>query len=396
VVNVKRNVKIIFASGLLSAFILGIFELLFPFYLESRNISLVDMGLIFSISTLIISFLSILHGEFADVYGRKKIYLASCTFGIASKTIFPFSLNDLQILGTKFMNDLQDNLRLSVHNIMLYENVRSAYAKLLSWFTTLEFIVQASGAIFFAFFLTYLNFSEVFFILAMVEATKFLILYFYREDKKKTDKKMSLRKAYSFKLERNLVILSLSSAISSLGFGIAHGFLLPLYFQGKYGLDYAQISIVTVFHRLAFMTTPLAEKFIKRLGVRTTYILSTSAYAFSFLAIGFYTFPIVLFVAVFLVHDLIGGGIGMTAMSVMTQNLIDDETRARQINTFNAIQTPMTILAPGISGILAAMSWDYIFLAGGLLYIVSLIIFSFFFKASFPAHKLTVSEKIDA
>jgi MFS family permease len=351
------------------------------------------MGIIFSISTLIISFLSILHGEYADVYGRKKIYLASCTFGIASKTIFPFSINDLQILGTKFLNDLQDNFRLSVHNIMLYENVRSAYAKLLSWFTTVEFIVQASGAISFAFLISYLNFSGIFFILAIVEAIKFVILYFYQEDKMKTDKKMSLRKAYSFKIKRNLAILSLTSAISQLGFGIAHGFLLPLYFQGKYGLDFTQISILTVFHRLAFMTTPLAEKFIRKLGVRTTYILSTSAYAFSFLIIGFYTFPILLFVPLFLVHDLLGGGIGMTAMSFMTQNLTDDETRARQINTFNAIQTPMTILAPGISGILAAMNWDFIFVAGGLLYIVSLFIFSLFFKASFPTHKLSVSEK---
>jgi MFS family permease len=381
---VKRNVKIIFTSGVLSAFVTGILELLFPFYLESRKLSLIGMGLIFSISTLIISFLSILYGEYADVYGRKKIYLASCSLGVVSKTLFPYSLNDLQILGTKFLSDLQDNLRSSVHYIMLYENVRDLYAKLLSSFTTIEFIVQASGAIFFGFFLVYLNFLGLFFVLAVVEATKLFLLLFYREGDKKAGKKMSLRQAYSFKIDRNLLILSLSSAVSSLGFGIAHGFLLPLYFQGKYGLDYFQISVITVLHRLAFMTTPLAEKVIKRLGLRTTFILSTSSYAFSFLAIGVYTFPIVFFVPIFLIHDLFGGGIGMTATSVMTQTLTDDETRARQINTFNAIQTPMTILAPGISGILAAMSWDYLFTAGGLLYIASLAIFITLFKSESP------------
>jgi predicted MFS family arabinose efflux permease len=221
----------------------------------------------------------------------------------------------------------------------------------------------------------------LFFVLAIVEATKLFLLLFYREGDKKAGKKMSLKQAYSFKIDRNLLILSLSSAVSSLGFGIAHGFLLPLYFQGKYGLDYFQISVITVLHRLAFMTTPLAEKVIKRLGLRTTFILSTSSYAFSFLAIGVYTFPIVFFVPIFLIHDLFGGGIGMTATSVMTQTLTDDETRARQINTFNAIQTPMTILAPGISGILAAMSWDYLFIAGGLLYIASLAVFITLFRS---------------
>ncbi|MBS7615163.1 MFS transporter [Candidatus Bathyarchaeota archaeon] len=375
-----RNVKIIFVSGLFSAFVTGIFELLFPFFLESRKLSLVDMGLIFSVSTLVISFLSILHGEYADVHGRKKIYLASCSLGIVSKTLFPFTLNDLQILFAKFLSDSKDNLRISVHNIMLYENVRENYAKYLSLFTTIDFVLQASGAIFFGFFLSYLGFSGLFFILAAVELAKLFLFFFYRECDRKNNRRVSIRRAYSFKINRNLFVLALSSAISSLGFGIAHGFLLPLYFHGKYGLDVLQISAITVLHRLAFMTTPLAGEVIKKLGLRKTFILSTSSYAFSFLAIGFYTFPIPAFVALFLVHDLIGGGIGMTAMSVMTQTLTDDETRARQINTFGAIQTPVTILAPSISGMLAAMSWDYIFVAGGLLYFVSLSIFIALFK----------------
>ena len=391
-VYVNKNVKVIFVSGLLSAFIIGIFELLFPFYLEYIGISLVDMGLIFSVSTLVISFLSIFLGEYADVYGKKKIYLASCTMGVASKAVFPFSLNELQILGTKFLNDLHDNLRITVHNIMLYENVRDSYAKLLSWFTTIEFVLQASGTIFFAFFLTYLGYSGLFFILATVEATKLLVLLFYRENNRKEGKKVSLKKAYSFKIERNLLILSLTSAVASLGFGIAHGFLLPLYFMGKYNLDVAQISFITVLHRLSFMTTPLADRFIKKLGLRSTYIFSTSAYALSFLAIGFWTFPIPVFVALFLIHDLLGGGIGMTAMSVMTQNLTDDETRTRQINTFNAIQTPMTILAPSISGMLAAISWDYTFIAGGLFYCISLAIFSIFIKGKSLIPKSTIQQ----
>jgi MFS family permease len=352
------------------------------------------MGLIFSVSTLVISFLRIFLGEYADVYGKKKVYLASSIMGVASKAVFPFSLNELQILGTKFLNDLQDNLRLTVHNIMLYENVRDSYAKLLSWFTTFEFVLQASGTIFFAFFLTYLGYSGLFLVLAAVEAAKFLVLLLYRENNRKEGKKMSLRKAYSFKIERSLLILSLTSAVASLGFGIAHGFLLPLYFKGKYNLDVAQISIITVLHRLSFMTTPLAERFIRKLGLRSTYIFSTSAYALSFLAIGFWTFPIPVFVALFLVHDLLGGGIGMTAMSVMTQNLTDDETRARQINTFNAIQTPMTILAPSISGMLAAMSWDYTFIAGGLFYCVSLAMFSVLLKSESLVQKSTIKQEV--
>jgi len=174
--------------------------------------------------------------------------------------------------------------------------------------------------------------------------------------------------------------LSLSSAIGVLGFGIAHGFLLPLYFVGKYGLDAAQISIITAIHRLSFLTTPLSDKIIGRLGIRRTYIFSTLAYAVAFLSIGLVTFPIFIFVPVFLIHDLLGGGIRMTAMSVIVQNHTADSRRGREVNVFDTLQTPMAIIAPSLAGILAAKSWDLIFITGGLLFLVSLLVFCLFFK----------------
>jgi MFS family permease len=383
VVVLERNIKVLFGISLLSAFILGIFELLFPFYLDYIGIPLVGMGLIFSISSLVISFLRILLGEYSDVYGRKKLYLASSALGVAAKAFFPFSRGDLEVLGSKFLNDLQDNIRLTVHNVMLFENAKSAYARFFSWFTTSGYILQASGTLLFAVLLAYLGYSELFFLLAAVELVKLAILLFYREDKQREyTKKVSVKEAYSFKLNKDLKILAVTSAISALGFGIAHGFLLPLYFVGKYGLDTFQISVITTLHRLSFLTTPLAGNVIGRLGLRRTFIVSTLAYAVSFLAVGLVTFPIFVFVPIWLIHDLLGGGIGMTATNVMMQNLTDNETRGRQINVYNAIQTPMTILAPSIAGFLAALSWDYIFVAGGLFYVVSLAFFCIFFKSN--------------
>jgi len=339
------------------------------------------MGLIFSLSTLIISLIRIFLGEYADVHGRKKVYLASCAFGVTAKSLFPFSISEFSILFNKFLDDLEANLRMSVHNIMLYENAKKAYARLFSWFTASNFIFQAFGNLCFAFLLVYFGFSGWFFLLAAIELLRLLVFLFYKERRgERVGERISIREAYSFKFDRNLKVLSLSSAIGALGFGIAHGFLLPLYFVGKYGLDKAQISIITAIHRLSFLTTPLAYKFIEKLGLRGTYVLSISAYTVSFLAVGLITFPITVFVPIFLIHDLLGGGIGMAAMNVIMQNLIPDDIRGRQSNTFNAVQTPFVIVAPSIAGILAAKRWDFIFIAGGLLYLVSLIIFYLFFK----------------
>jgi len=377
----NRNVKIIFIVGLLSAFVLGVFELLFPFYLRYRGISLVEMGLIFTASTIAISFLRIMLGEYADVYGRKNVYLSSCALGTMAKILFPFSINKFQILFSKFLNDLQDNLRLSVHNVMLFENDRKNYAKFFSWFTASNFILQATGTACFAVLFAYLGYLNLFFFLSAMEATKLSIILFYRDAlRREGRRRLSLKEAYSFKIGRRLRILALSSAISALGFGIAHGFLLPLYFAEKYGLDAAQISIITAIHRLCFLTTPLAGSVIKKLGLKRTYILSTFAYAFSFLTVGLITFPILLFLPIFLIHDLLGGGIRMTALSVIVQNSTAEETRGREINTFNAIQIPLTILAPSIAGVLASINWDLIFITGGLLYVASLAVFWVFLR----------------
>jgi MFS family permease len=392
----ERNVKVIFSAGLLSAFVLGIFEILFPLYLDYRGISLIDMGLIFSISTLIISFFRILLGEYTDVYGRKKVYLSSCTFGIVAKGIFPFSAGKIEILASKFLNDLEESLRTSVHNIMLYENARKAYAKIFSRFTASNYLFQAAGTLSFAFLLASMGYTGLFLVLSGVEIAKLLIFLAYKENREmRTGKKVSLRKAYSFKLDRNLKVLSVTSAISALGFGIPHGFLLPLYLVGKYGLDTAQLSVVTAIHRLSFLTTPLADKVIGRLGLRKTYILSTLAYGVSFSAVGFVSFPIYAFVPIFIIHDLLGGGIGMTAMNVMVQNLTDDDTRGRTVNAMNAIRTPMAIAAPSIAGILAAASWDFIFIAGGLLYFASLAVFFFFFHGQYCASTSTGGKEVD-
>ena len=153
-----------------------------------------------------------------------------------------------------------------------------------------------------------------------------------------------------------------------------------MYFAGKYGLDFFQISLVTTVHRLAFLTTPFAGKIINRIGAKTTWILTTAAYAISFLAIGLITFPIIIFVVVFLIHDLFGGGIRTTAKNVLVQRLAAEDRRGREVNAFEAVQMPVSILAPGLAGALAASSWDYTFLAGGMFFIISLCIFILFYK----------------
>ena len=378
-----RSIKVLFSLGLLSAFMLGVFELLFPIYLNYRNVSLFDMGLILSISTLAISFFRIFVGEYSDVYGRKRVYLASCAFGAIAKSVLSLSLGKIEILLGRFLDDLYNNLRNSVNNVMLYEKAREAYAKIFSWSTTSNFLLQAAGNISFATLLLYFGYSGCFFLLAGMEIVMFFGILLYKEDHNAVKRKISIREAYSFKINRNLMILALSSAIATLGFGIAHGsYLLPLYFGEKYGLDLAQISIVSAIHRLAYLTTPVSTLAIRKLGIIKTYILSTLAYAISFLAIGLITFPIFIFMPIFLIHDLLGGGIRQTAMNVIVQSQAADGRRGREANTFNTIQTPMSVIAPTIAGILAAKGWDNIFIVGGLLYIVSLLIFCLFFKAN--------------
>ena len=121
---ISRNVKIILFTQIGCGFALGLFNFIFPFYLDSRGFSLVEMGLVFSLAALVVSLLSIFVGEYTDVHGRKAFYSFSTLLWAISTSLFPFASGLLDTAVFKMFSDFATRIKQSFPAVMLYDNIK--------------------------------------------------------------------------------------------------------------------------------------------------------------------------------------------------------------------------------------------------------------------------------
>jgi MFS family permease len=382
----EENIKVLYVVGLSHAFVMGLFEFIFPFFLTDMGISLVEIGIIFSVSALALGIFRILLGEYTDIYGRKRIYSTAFALGALSNLLYPLSLGQIRMALNKILTDISASIRMSVHSIMLYESDSKNYNRWYSWLMGGQHIVMAFAIFISSLLLFHIGYSNCFFLIASIQiGISIGFSLFYREKKKiRQAKKISLKAVYSFDIHRNLKVLVVASILLSIGFQINHTFTLPLYFAGKYGMPTEDVAIMMSIHRLGFLTTFFASNFLNKVPLKKAYIYASLAFAISFLIVGLITLPIAVFIPIWLLHDLLGGGIWVTAREAILQKFARDETRGKDVNTFGAIHSLTTVITPSLAGALAAANWDYIFLGGGILCLASVILFYVFYED--PSH----------
>lgn len=381
-IRLNRNIRVLFIVGLSFGFVAGLSELVLPFFLSYRGVSLVQIGIIFSISALAMALFRIFLGEYTDIYGRKKVYSTAFAVGALSNALFPFSFGQIVLSLNKILTDISTNITTSIHSVTLYENDKENYSRWFSWITAGQILIMALGDFVTSILILRINFSGCFYLLAAVQAAAFFFfLLFYREKvTEKQNRKISLKKTFSFYIHRNLKVLAVASTLLMIGIQINHTFTLPLYFAAKYGMNTAQVAIIMAIHRLSFLTIIYASSYLKKFPLKKAYIYTSLPYVFSFLIVGTITLPIDVFTPIWLIHDLLGGGINATTQQVIVQTLARDDRRGKDVNTFSAIQNLSLIITPYLAGTLAAMNWDYIFLGGGILCLASVIFFCIFYK----------------
>ena len=82
------DLKVVFAALILSAVVDGLFNFVTPFYLTSIGISLLDIGVIFSIAAFVMVLVNIILSAYTDVKGRKAVFVSSFLIQSISSTFF--------------------------------------------------------------------------------------------------------------------------------------------------------------------------------------------------------------------------------------------------------------------------------------------------------------------
>ena len=372
----SRNVKVLLLISVIFGLALGIYEFIFPLYLNDMHISFRNMGIIFSLSSIAMFFIRIHAGQLADVHGRKKFYsLALLGSGLAS-LFTPFTLRISLQTVLKSLREACAVVQESIHSVALYENVKSKFLDFIGKTVGAQWVFQGLGALVAGGMLVFFGYRNIFLFNAGLLFSAFLIftIFFSEKDFKKSDPSAAVpfRKLYALDFSRPMMIIMLSSFVFNIGMGSSHSFIMPLFFLDKFAISKGAVSIVMAVHRLTLgLPMIFAGWFInEKMNLKRIYIwfiaLEGIMMAASALIPNFF-----IATAVWLAHDYVGAAFWSPVSKTLIQRYSRQESRAYDVSKVAAFSTLGLIIGPLIAGWLAGISISAPFFAAGMIMIVS-------------------------
>ncbi|MEM3415062.1 MAG: MFS transporter, partial [Thermoproteota archaeon] len=248
-------------------FSFGLYEVLFPLYMNFLNISLLDMGFTFTISALVVTVMNIFIGKRSDILGRKIFFSLALLLGGISHLTTSFSSSLIPLTILKILFDLSVAIKNAVFVPMLFDQDRKNFISTYSRMSGLEFIFQAVGLATSGFLVELLEYKITFIFSGILQILGFITFsILFTEASRNKARSRSNEKNSFFKFPRSLGILSISGLILSIGSSASHSFITPLFFSDKFALSPIAVSVLMTIHRLS-LGIPLmySDKIINRL-----------------------------------------------------------------------------------------------------------------------------------
>ena len=356
-------------------FSFGLYEVLFPLYMNFLNISLLDMGFAFTLSALFVTIANIFIGERSDILGRKIFFSSALLLGGISHltTSFFSSLIPLTIL--KILFDTSVAIKNAVFVPMLFDQDKENFIPAYSKMSGLEFIFQAVGLALSGFLVEFLGYHTTFIVSGILQIFGFVVfsILFVERTRNRIINKSNNVKSYS-KFPRQLVVLSVSGLILFIGSSASHSFITPLFFSEKFALSPVMVSILMTIHRLSLgiplMYSDKIIKKLKRFQLKFYLMLFVSIQGF-FTAIS--TFPNLFVASAFLwiLHDFIGASLWLPIRNYMIQLYCREDSRGKDYNLVSSISSIGSIVGPFLAGVSGSMSINLPFRLSGIIIILS-------------------------
>jgi len=250
----SKGLAALAVSTWLFGFSFGLYEILFPLYMDSVSISLMDIGYVFTASAVFIALLSIFLGAKSDKYGRKIfIALASLLSGF-SHFLTPHFSSVVMMSFIKILFDSAVAIRGAVFATMVYEQDRRGFIASYSKVSGFEFISQALGLASAGLFISTYGYWLPLVLSGLLQAAGFLIIvFFFHEQDVSAGRSIRLRRGNSGSkgLSRGLMIMAVSGLVVTIGGSATHCFITPMFFSKKFSLPPETLSILMTIHRLS-------------------------------------------------------------------------------------------------------------------------------------------------
>jgi MFS family permease len=242
----KYTILLVFASIFLTLVSGGIINVVLPLYLNVLGVSLVSMGLIFSLAPIIGTIVKSVVAVHSDVVGRKGHFSLTFLMRTASYGFYSICKIPVGFAILKTLDSLSQHVRNAVEMPLLVDispketrgRVLEVYWVILSGATAIGLFI--SGVI-----LLLIGYLWLFLLCSLMSFAGLVLFLIARIPTFKTrNVHFSLRKLFNFKeLSWNLKVIFITRFLLSFGYSTVELFAIPLFLQQDFNADSTSIGM---------------------------------------------------------------------------------------------------------------------------------------------------------
>ncbi len=354
----------------------GVYEMLIPFYLESRRVSFSRMGDIFAFSFLFAFLMRQYAGYLSDVLGRKPLFSTGLLLAGLGNFTTPFFGKAIIQAGLKSLREAAYGIKETMQSVILYEGDHKNFLNNYGKNRGVEWILQALGiflagmiasrfSIAFAFLLSGL--------LLFLATLAFSVFFQGKRTVNEEAKRLTVQEIFSFDLKGKLRYLTFVYFLVNVNTGLSHGPTMPLFFKDRFQMSLAAIAVLMVFHRLSLGLPMLLVGRVKSDRLKFFYMLTLTLGGASLVITPFIPTASVA-IPVWLAHDLIGAGIWNPIHNYFTQKFAGEDIRGLHVSKSFAYGSLGTVFGYLLSGYLYSVDTGAPFVSAGLCAILTAVL----------------------
>ncbi|MFB3896418.1 MAG: MFS transporter [bacterium] len=390
----NKNLRILLLVSVLFGLATGIYDLALPYYLQEKQVSFQNMGIIFAVAALVIFIIRIYVSHLSDISGRKYFFSLAIFGSAVANLLTPITASVAIQSILKTLRETAFMVKETIQSVLIYEHDKKRYTDWIGKIRGMEYFTEGAGTLIvgiFLFFSTYQG--SLIFAGGLLFVGLIIFIWKFTESKdiepvsadiqnqeeltvspfQSIDLKLPHPRLYSYNLPRELKIIAIAGFITGIGTSTSHCFVMPLFFSQKFQTTTFIVAVIMALHRVVLALPMIfVSKFIKH-NLKWIYIwfLVVQSIAISATAL----IPNLWIAAiVWFIHDLVGGGIWAPAYNALIQKYSRSESRALDTSKVMALNQLGWVFGPLLAGWLFPISVNYPFIFGGLISLASVFI----------------------
>jgi MFS family permease len=362
----------------IQTFVFSIFDVIFPLYLDYKQISLPQISIIFAIPILLSIITRVIVGVQADIYGRKVFYSLALIGSSLINFCFVFANSAWQFLAIKLFGGLSSAFGSATEHLLIYESVPkkkagTAFGRILGILSILSFLgtLLAGPILIFLGYFNTLIFCALFLFIAL------LIFLSFKERKRFNKYKyFHLSETLNVCLSRNLKIYTIAIFFFEISTSMIGMFTIQLFLTKILGLSPITLSIVLAGYTfLSAFSSLFLGKLSDIYSPKKIYFYSFLISAIVLFVIGFSSSASLVSFLWIILGVLMG--IGAPAIGKMVNMYARARFRGRDTNISKAIGSVGDFVGPLLAGYIGVYGFNLVFIISSIFLIFSAFIINF-------------------